>query len=390
MAAQPLVPPDFRGREQTWRAYKRLLQFMHGRSMKPGDKMPAQAELRRLLGLNNSTLSGAMRRLVSQGVVSRKRRVGTVVANIADAPAVAWSVGVATFPAPAHGPDSFFAELAIRIQTALARARCRCISYMLFRRMSPHPFTEFFGLAEDIADSNLDGLICLTPLRLSDWRSAVRRGIAICHTPHWEEATCGVLIDQGSLVEQAIPQLMARGCKSIALVTFGRADVTSPRAFHAFRRAAAAAGIPESRAQLITATDWSSEGGRLLATELRSRPEKQRPQGLIVLDDYTALGLTQALQVSGDYHPRIALQANHQLPLIFPRPVLRFETDVEELATHSVDMLLRRMQNPTRPEQVEWLPTRLAEADAAVAIVQPEAPRGPRRAGKPERRRKAR
>lgn len=369
MAAQPLVPPivppGFRGREQTWRAYKRLLRFMHAGAMKPGDKLPPQAELRRLLGLNNSTLGGAMEQLVRQGAVVRKRRVGTVVANLVDVPPVAWSVGLASFPAPAQGPDSFFAELSIRAQTALARARCRCISYLRMVHRPAVPFTDFYGLNEDIQDENLDGLLTFTPLSLTDWRSARRRGIPIVHTPHWEDAPRGVLTDQGALVAQAIPMLKARGCRSLALVTYLEPIDAAPRACEAFNRLAREAGYSAGALELLPAMNWSVAGGHEIARALRARAAKRRPQGLIVLDDYTALGIAQALQESGDYSPQLALQANRLLTLAFPRPVLRFEADAEVLATRAVEMLLAAMQNPTLPERVEWVAPRLAEADAA-------------------------
>ena len=59
------------------RVYLVLLQSISDRSFAPDRPMPPEAQLAEVLGVSRITLRKAMKRLESEGLVNRKRRLGT-------------------------------------------------------------------------------------------------------------------------------------------------------------------------------------------------------------------------------------------------------------------------------------------------------------------------
>jgi DNA-binding LacI/PurR family transcriptional regulator len=97
-------------------------------------------------------------------------------------------------------------------------------------------------------------------------------------------------------------------------------------------------------------------GGWRVAEQLLDMPEEKRPDGLIVIDDRIATGLTAALATAdGDYRPEMVVQTNRQSPLAFALPVVHFEVDVDELARRAVRNLMQRLLNPKLPFKVDWI-----------------------------------
>jgi len=351
---------EFRGRAQTLRAYKRLVRYVLAGGFKEGDRLPPQQLLKNKLGLNNCTLGAAMQRLVAGGFLTRKPRVGTLIANLKQIPAVPWTVGVASPPLSLKPPSSFFGNLTIYLQSTLVARGCHCIAYYQMARGFNPPLTDFPGLADDVKHGDIDGLVLLTGLGLAPWRSAVKRDIPLCHTAVWEEAPCGVLIDTASMIAAALRMFAEQGLRRIALIDTGEnhgrraqaiADVLKDRAIsHVL------GGGPTTLLSFPSVAD-----GQATARQLLALPAPQRPDALIVTDDHVCLGLTSVLREEGDYRPSIAVQSNLQVPLIFPLPVTEFQVDLTKIADKTVTLLLERLIHPRGPERVEWVaPERMA------------------------------
>src|SRR5699024_1088770 len=66
-----------------------------------------------------------------------------------------------------------------------------------------------------------------------------------------------------------------------------------------------------------------------IAQHLLALPPADRPDGLIIEDDYLAMGLTSALARYCDYRPMLAVCTTRQSPLAFALPVIRYETDIQ-------------------------------------------------------------
>ena len=64
-----------------------------------GERLPVQEKLRQEFGVSQQTLSVAMERLVATGIVTRKTRIGTVLADRKPLLALRWHIGIFTFSA---------------------------------------------------------------------------------------------------------------------------------------------------------------------------------------------------------------------------------------------------------------------------------------------------
>ncbi len=342
---------------QVLRTYKRLVQYLHEEDVRVGDRLPPQADLRRLLGKNNYTLGAAMQALVNQGVLARKTGAGTVVTDLAAIGKVPWSVGVATIEAPVDGELSVFANLTLRVQTRLNRLGCRCVCYS-------HPVStaqdrlRMFGLLErDLEDELLDGLVMLTILDPNEWAGLRARRIPVVHLPFWEKAPCGVIIDRRELTRQASQRFTRMGCRRLGIVSVDSGVVGTGS-----RDAGPNGHCPE-----FLDGRFGIAGGERVGNELLARPAAKRPDALIVLDDYIALGLTNVLARDNAYRPQIAVQVHRQLPLRYALPVHAYAIDLERLVDQAIDLLRNRLLRPTAPDTLEMAKAQLLTDDFAFA-----------------------
>jgi len=369
-SSSPLRTPS-----QTWKAYKSLIRYIHANGLSDGDVLPPQPRLRQTLGYSNDTMNVAMRALVQAGALTRKKRAGTVIADLRAARGTPWRVGVLSIRPEDRVVAPFYAELVFRLQQALGEAGCRCVTYhFVGNRMIPAPLSSFSGVEEDLATHNVDGLITIPPLTPGDWQRVEASEVPVVHTHSWLDAPCGVLIDVSAGVEQAVALLARRGCRRITAVLEteslkeGLPNQVALNAFHfAMRRVGAAV---TSRSVIVEGRgakgkDSSRHIGLRIAAAILQLPPHERPDGLVAIDDQLTLGLTQAIERHAEYRPLIASQTNRQIPLDFSLPVLPLEVDVDDLIRQSVDLLLRRIENPAMPTQIrlikpEWQPS-LAE-----------------------------
>lgn len=339
---------------QVMKTYKRLVQYFHQRGLGEGDRLPPQSELRQLLGKNNYTLSAAMGALADRGVLARKTGVGTVIHSLAPLGDVPWSLGVATLEAPAQGECSVFGDLTLRLLTACSRRGWRCSTYCRdMRNAEPARLDYFPVLAQDLAEGSLDGLVLLTTLAPADWASVRAQGLPLLHLPFWSEAPCGLLVDEAAMVRHAVAALAARGCRR-----FGLASVMVPdsdtRCWRAFGKALATAGLGAGRGEWLDAR-FGSNGGRRIAAKLLARPPAERPDAVIVLDDYVGLGLAAALREAGGAESvALAVLVHRQRPLSFALPVYGYAIDLADLVDRAVAAMHTRLRQPDLPEEVAY------------------------------------
>ncbi len=354
------------------RALKRVMQHLHGHDLRPGDRLAPQAELCRLLGTNNDSLTPAMRLLTERGVVVRKSRVGTVVVDRDALGPLPWSIGVANIAAPETGPTSIFTILGHHLQVRFARLGWRSRSYYHLEARRNHlpRIHEFGGLTEDLRADAVDGLVLLTGLAREDWRQMVNAGQALAHLLFWETAPCGVVIDQGELAREAVRWLVQQNCRRLAVVSMAAPDQFTHRFRDGFEIGLSKAGLPANAGRILTG-GGSIEGGQNVAQQLLAMRKIERPDGLIVLDDYIALGLIDTLRDHGpaDYRPRIAVQTCRQLPLTYRLPVIRFEVDIAELCDRTIACINAKLLNPQGPDLVDWVVPVATETETRAASV---------------------
>jgi DNA-binding LacI/PurR family transcriptional regulator len=216
-------------------------------------------------------------------------------------------------------------------------------------------FRHLPGLPEACAGGQLDGFITSLRIDAEDWQGWHARGLEMVHVGAWEAAPAGVVIEQGRMVTEAVGLLRERGCNRLAVVGPGPHQPGFDHYWHAFRQVCGEAGMDDGFARELHG-GLGPAGGWRVADQLLNMPERERPDGLIVMDDRIATGLTAVLAPAcAAYCPQIVVQTNLQAPLAFALPALHYEVDVEKLARCAVDMLMARLRNPQTEPRREWL-----------------------------------
>ncbi len=355
------------GDSQVEVAVKALLRLIWVNGLGPGDRLPTHWELCRRIGVSTHSLTPAMRRLVGAGVLARKPKAGTVVIDPDAYREPLWRVGVAENFETLRGASPFFSVLGACVQNELVRGGCWPRLYLRQMPTERHSdaLADYPRLAADAASGLLDAAICLGNLDRGAWRR-VAGNAPLCGFN--EVSECGAQIDLRTMVREAVRCLAAQGARRVAVVR--KARHPAERDLRAgFSEGLAVAGLrpqtmgnasaaPKASATLTNTVTHMMAGARV-AQSLLALPAARRPDGLIVLDDYMAAGLTAVLREGGGYRPRIAVVTHLQAPQVYALPVLRFELDIAELARRGVAILAERLRNPDLPGRVEWVAPRL-------------------------------
>ena len=344
---------DLSQRSQVSRAAREIVRWIHTHKLKLDDRLPPQSDLVRELAFSNDTISEAMRALVDASVLTRRRRVGTVVLDPDRPVRGLWRVGVAVFSAIY---EPFYAQLLHRVLLHLEELGCVSTLHMLAPGCTRRPpnLSDFGALAEDIEESVLSGVISFSDMAMLDWCRVEERGVPMCYVGSWEDASCGVVIDQAPMSQRAVTLLASQGCKQLMLVHTGNGEAGYNRGLLSYEAAVKDAELGEPSQRTI-AGGQGPHGGARVANALLALPEHERPDGLVVLNDWVGMGLTARFAEAGSYRPKVVVQTNKQAPLAFAFPVIHFEVDVEQMALRSVAMLLQRMRDPSFSAQREWI-----------------------------------
>ena len=335
-------------------ACREIVRCIVTRGLKSGDVFPSHQELLALFGVSNNTLMSTMRLLRQAGIVSRRARFRTRVADLGPLSRIGWSVAVAGLDV--EGPDSkvFYADLLLRVMARLSRAHCTCRPYFRVHvdkcHWPEHRLADYPQLAKDIREGRVDGVLVLTTLDAGEQRDLQRQGIPVCHVGSWSRMPSAVLEDGPQMVRDACDLLGARGCRKILLASTLGTVLADIFPIPANGRAPGPQGEPG--VETIELESSSAGVGRELAARLLRRPPGQRPDGLIVTDDYVTMGLTAALVEAGGYRPLLVARTNRSHPLDFALPVLRYEVDSDTLAGAACTMMLARLMNPAAPVEV--------------------------------------
>ncbi|MCZ7649065.1 MAG: GntR family transcriptional regulator [Planctomycetota bacterium] len=362
---------DLRVGSQAYKAYKRVVRYLHIHQLKEGDRLPTQQEFCKLLNTNNDTLNGAMHALVKAGVLRRKSKVGTTVAELGKLGPVVWSVGLAALPAAFQGPNSYNAVLAYGVQSELTRLGCRVQCYYRYKQEVPAKLSSFPGLEDDLEHGELDGLVVLARAKPGVWKDLARLEVAGHEFTGDPTAPCGTSIDNVPAVVDAVSILVREGCRRVAVVHKRPRNDPPAGMKDGVGAVLSEAGLKPEAVEWIFAPP-GMDSGRKLGLEFLERAPSARPDGMLVIDDYSCLGVTQELHPHASYRPRLAAMTNRQLPLGFALPVIRFELDIDELVRRASALFLKQLYNPTLTGQFEWVVPKRADAQTPLASPIPE------------------
>ena len=334
-------------------AYKDLIRYIHRHRLGEGGRLPTQEELRGELGYSHHSLSAAMGLLADGGVVSRKPRVGTIVQDPEATVRGVWTVGLITQPREVMEVP-FFAFLVHLLQSELIRLGCRVHMYPNADDSPSDRLQDFPGLLEEVEANRVDGVMATVLLRPGEVHRLAETGVVLVQVGPSGACANGVCIDRRSMCRRAAESLIAEGCRRLAVVTNFGPPSEDDGFWRGFREALGECEEYEGDGEALYEGN-GPEAGAEVAQQLLGRPAVERPDGLIIGDDRIAMGLTAELSRTEDYRPRIAVQANRQVPLAFALPVRRYCVDIEAMARLGAEKMLRQLRNPAAPDAVTWV-----------------------------------
>ena len=327
-------------------ACRMVLRYIHGRGLEPGDKLPSQTDLRQELRLGNDTLGEAMQVLVRCGILTRQRKIGTIIADPHQPALGLWSVALTLND---HHANGYYGMLEFFLRKFLTQRGCEDRT---FNSAGPLPVDQplelghFPGLQEAVCAELVDVIVA------SEGMVAEEAPVfCLTATPH---ADWGQVLDVEFVLRQCV-----RHCQPDSGAAFRPALVhpKHPAYLTAFQADLDNRVFRElcpkcDGLDVITFEQPGLLGGQEAAEQILAMPPDDRPTGLMCLEGHAAMGLTESLAERPNYRPHILTLVPKQAPLLFRLPVLLFEVDLEQVAREAADRIMESLLNPDRPRDL--------------------------------------
>lgn len=352
---------------QTGSCCRSIIRYILNKELKRGDKLPSQEELRRELDFSHNSMTPAMNLLVESGMLERKRRLGTVVVDTDAVPAGLWRIGLA-FGVLDSTPECKFETILSRyVQEKIQRAHCHARYYILnYDKIGqvPHGLSDFGLLESDVESGRLDAILSMAFFDSESSTILNSYNTPMCNIVGSEYTPFRVELDTRDFVERSIKILKEKCCRRIAIVMDCEflANIADYIRSNIIPQ-------PEYSNLKINFIDGSGEKerARKAADAVMSIPAKERPDGLIILNDVLALAMTSIIS-NTSYTPSIVVQCNKQIPLYYPMHVTKLEFDMEKLAEISVGIVINKIKYPELVVDVTKIKAEEPE-DAAVLVI---------------------
>ena len=324
-----------------------------------GDVLPPERELANQLGVSPLTISRALQALAREGVLMRKRRVGTVVAS----------------ELPPTLLQRTFTLMVLGIRAGTRQTTdfyYGAVQRSILSKLSDHAIRTLWldyqidQIERELLSSEFVGVLAIAPAaeHIALLEDLYQRGVPVvivgASSDEWETPT--VDTDNYGAARQGVEHLLGLGHRRFiglfgALETFNSRD-----RWRGFRDALQEAGIPESHIWTFTTpyADEVDEANREAIRTVLRLPNG--PTAIFAGGYYLALSALQAVYQAGLRVPEdvslIGFDDPPSAALSNP-PLTTFRQPLEQLGACAVQKLLE-LAKGKRPEQVhEYLPIEL-------------------------------
>lgn len=170
--------------------------------------------------------------------------------------------------------------------------------------------------------------------------------------PDHPEDAWSVRVDYGAAVTELLEHLHARGARAVAVVSG-----TEDNAWNRFSRQAYEAWCTRTGSPMRLYSLYEgagATGAQELAGPLLKAPD--RPDAFVVAATRFAIGVAEAAEMVGLRMPedlQLAALTDSDLVRLHRPPITGLDLRMEELGRRSVDLLLRRIQEPDPPRRQE-------------------------------------
>ena len=370
------------------RAYREILQVIH-RGYGRGHRLPAERRLAGLLGVSQTVVHQAVKRLRAEGIVEAVPRRGYFVAHGGSLQGQRHQYGLYLHENVLDllGSGSFLVRVIVSLRKSLRARRCALLAAGPTRAIAGRLSLDFETHPEEVPWNHVDGLFVL--LSLEDHKAlrnpALRRGPVVVLD---QDATAlgmdSVVFDDERAGERAAQHLLELGHRRFAVVE-EQATPRSPRCDAAWlrRRLAFEQAVLQQRGEIDP--DWrlpfSVFGRSGLAAgaqwqrrlrALLSRKPAERPTAIFCPDAGLMAALDAFLRAVGAPPPKmfslIGVGSDESDPdRSFSRPPTLLTVSPEEMGRRAVEAMqeVLRLGPPgaARPAKAWRLPPRFVDGE---------------------------
>ena len=351
--------------QQTELVKKQLICYIMEENIPIGGKLPSQNQLRTLLKVGSKTIQRAMKTLEVEGIVELREKCGAFLLKTDAGGYRGRKIGLVSM----RLPDNPLANALLQcIQHRLHDRGADCVVFL--RNDAPMKAYDslalFPGLERCITDRTVDALISTVPLDENVVELCRLYKIPLCY---YGDRTCYEnSVQVCNFCDDAIERLIAARCRrpaallsSETLLEMVKENLLkSLEKCHGSNAERYVFCIKRNDNQSFSREEREKQTSGCV-DELLALPEKERPDGIYIPDDFIAAGFVTRLLLRGEKLPQIITHRNLQIPLEMPFPMLGwYENDVMEIAGHIVgctyELLLNNCEKQIRKIQLPFIP----------------------------------
>ncbi len=316
----------------------------------PDDRLPNVRELARIWHTSQYTVQSGLTPLVEAGLIVRRPRLGTFVA---DQPRRLELAGIYCDHVPADATDAFANLVTTAVFQRLALSGANIQAWFdhrpEFRRTTPLP-----ALQEAVTHRRVQA-IAVTCANKESLPWLQRLGLPMACITH-QEIRGGVCVDDACMAKLAVERLASHGCRRLGIIshmpTAGMAAPGGPFAdvvlYRSLWEQAQELGLEVRPEWFRCATDFPASMEKFgYESFLRLQQLPERPDGLLLFPDQLARGVFHALQECAVKVPeelRLVVHRNREIDLFSPVPVDWVCVSIDALAQGVLAQLDRQIR----------------------------------------------
>lgn len=345
------------------RVYEHLLANIESGALRPGDRLPSEAELGKMFEASRITVAKAVHDLQRMGLVTRRPGAGTHV--LGEQKQTGRTFGLLI-------PELGLTEIFEPICNGMMRAQFAKPDALLWGNSSTSVEDSVKAaeqMAESFIEKQVDGVF-FAPLELTSDKDTANRRIARmldraeipfvlldrCYMPYPERSAHDLVgIDNRRAGYIAAAHLLEHGATRLAFVGEERAANTVDARITGFYEALRLHGVRP---------DWEPvwRGSATDEAFVRRMVAAARPEGIVCANDLTAAWLMQVLIGMGVRIPhevRIVGVDDVRYASLLPVPLTTVHQDCAGIGAVAMATMLRRLEQPKMPVRDVLVPVRL-------------------------------
>ncbi len=345
------------------RVFEHLLSSIQSGQLKPGDRLPSEAELGRIFESSRITIAKAVLDLQRMGLVTRRPGAGTHVQRPQQATGGTFGLLI---------PELGLTEIFEPICHGMMRSPFARPDALLWGNASTS-VRETAREAEQMVQSFIVQKVAgvfFAPLELTGEKETVNRRITRaleraqipvvlldrCYMPYPERSAHDLVgVDNRRAGYVAAAHLLSLGVRRLAFLGEQNAANTVDARITGFYEALRAFGVsPE--------TDPVWRGSPQDESFVRRMMQAARPEGIMCANDLTAARLMQVLLGQGTRIPeevRIVGMDDVKYASLLPVPLTTIHQDCAGIGAVAMSTMLERLEHPELPVRDVLVPTRL-------------------------------